>query len=120
MVLRVVDESSRPPVIRNLWIREGETYLHPGGIPHNPIRFENTLGVVIEKYRRIEEEDMLKWFCEGCHNLLHEEIFKCLDIEGQLSELILAFTNNKYLRTCKECGLLNQPIVDIDKILSSS
>jgi 3-hydroxyanthranilate 3,4-dioxygenase len=47
MLLKVVDGQE----FRDIHIREGEMFLLPAGIPHNPCRFANTIGLVIEKQR---------------------------------------------------------------------
>ena len=65
MLLRVVDEG----VFRDIPIKEGEMFLLPGAfslglregwsahvyaignVPHNPVRFANTVGIVIERVR---------------------------------------------------------------------
>lgn len=37
-----------------------QCYLHPSRIPHSPQRFENTVGLVIERERSKEEFDGLR------------------------------------------------------------
>ena len=37
-----------------------QCYLHPSRIPHSPQRFENTVGLVIERERSKEESDGLR------------------------------------------------------------
>ena len=49
-------------------IREGEMFLLPPRIPHNPVRDANTIGLVIERKRREGELDGLLWFCEKCNH----------------------------------------------------
>lgn len=46
-------------------INEGDIFLLPPKIPHNPKRFENTIGLVMERKRREGEKDGLLWFCEN-------------------------------------------------------
>ena len=57
-------------------IKEGEIFLLPPRIPHNPIRAANTVGLVIERKRRNGELDGLLWFCENCNEKLYEEYFE--------------------------------------------
>ena len=57
-------------------IREGEMFLLPPRIPHNPVRGANTVGLVIERKRREGELDGLLWFCENCNDKLYEEYFQ--------------------------------------------
>ena len=48
MILRIM-EDSKP---KDIQINEGEIFLLPAKVPHSPQRFENTVGLVIERKRR--------------------------------------------------------------------
>ena len=85
-------------------IREGEMFLLPPRIPHNPIRSANTVGLVIERKRHDGELDGLMWFCENCNNKLHEVYFELLDIEKDFLPHYRHFYNSEKLRTCEKCG----------------
>jgi len=50
MVLRIM-ENGKP---KDLAINEGEIFLLPPKVPHSPQRFENTVGLVVERKRRKE------------------------------------------------------------------
>ena len=91
IVLRVVEEG-KP---RDIPIREGDMLLLPPFVPHSPQRPANTVGMVIERQRRPEEEDRFRWYCEGCGAVLHE---------AALRPILDGFRNDKSLRTCKACG----------------
>lgn len=90
-------------------IKQGEIFLLPPRVPHNPIRGANTIGLVIERKRRDTEKDGLLWFCENCNNKLYEEYFTLTDIAKQFQVVFEKYYANKDLCTCKKCGTVMQP-----------
>lgn len=90
-------------------IREGEIFLLPPKVPHNPIRGANTVGLVIERQRREGELDGLLWFCENCNEKLYEEYFQLEDITTQFQGVFERFYSNEELRTCDKCGAVMEP-----------
>jgi 3-hydroxyanthranilate 3,4-dioxygenase len=90
-------------------IKEGDIFLLPPRIPHNPIRFKNTIGLVMERRRRDGEKDGLMWFCENCNHLLYEEKFELNDIANQFQGVFNTFYNSEELKTCKSCGQKMEP-----------
>ena len=90
-------------------IREGEMFLLPPRIPHNPIRGANTIGLVIERKRREGELDGLMWFCENCNEKLYEEYFQLNDITTQFQGVFAKYYGDEKLRTCKKCGSVMEP-----------
>ncbi|MCB0568903.1 MAG: 3-hydroxyanthranilate 3,4-dioxygenase [Phaeodactylibacter sp.] len=105
ITLRVINEDGQP---EDIAIREGEMFLLPPRIPHSPQRPANTVGLVIERYRKPEEMDKLMWFCENCNHKLHEESFPLEDIVAQLKAAIQTFMASEELRTCSNCGAVMQ------------
>ena len=103
MILKVHEAGE----IRDIRICEGEIFLLPPRVPHSPQRFENTVGLVIERKRMPGEEDGLLWYCEQCHNLLYEEYFVLEDIETQFQGVFEKYYGDPGLRTCSRCGHLN-------------
>nr|MBS0037482.1 3-hydroxyanthranilate 3,4-dioxygenase [Saprospiraceae bacterium] len=99
--VKIIDENGENKEIE---IKEGEMFLLPARIPHSPQRPANTIGLVIERYRRPNEIDKLMWFCENCGNKLHEDTFEMKDIVNQLPPVIHNFMNSEELRTCDNCG----------------
>ena len=99
-------ENDKPRIID---IKEGEIFLLPGGVPHSPQRPANTVGLVIERYRRDGEKDGFIWLCENCDNKLHEEYFEMTDIVKQLPEVMKNFYGDIEKRTCKKCGTVMEP-----------
>lgn len=90
---------------REITIREGDIFLLPSNIPHNPVRGANTVGLVIEKVRKgTEMVDGLMWFCDECNNKLHEFRFPLVNIESDFQSRFKEFYNSEDLRTCKKCG----------------
>lgn len=90
-------------------IKEGEIFLLPPKVPHNPVRFKDTIGLVIERRRREGEKDGLLWFCENCNNKLFEEYFTLTDITTQFQSVFEKFYGNDGLRTCKKCAHKMEP-----------
>lgn len=90
-------------------IKQGEVFLLPAKTPHLPQRPANTVGLVMERYRRPGEKDGILWFCEKCNHPLHEEYFELTDIVKQLPEVMEKFYSSKELRTCKKCGTVMEP-----------
>ncbi|WP_448520346.1 3-hydroxyanthranilate 3,4-dioxygenase [Rhodoflexus sp.] len=107
MNLRVIEDGK--PV--DIPIREGEIFLLPARVPHCPQRKANTIGLVIERYRRAGEKDGFLWFCENCGEMLYEEYFELTDIVRQLPPLMNKFYNSQQLCTCKNCGtVMKRPV----------
>ena len=100
MVLRIM-ENGKP---KDLAINEGEIFLLPPKVPHSPQRFENTIGLVIERKRRNGELDAFQWYCDECNELLYEEYFQLTDIVKQLPPIFEEFWNNDAARSCKSCS----------------
>lgn len=90
-------------------IKEGEFFLLPPKVPHNPGRGANTIGLVIERKRREGEKDGLLWFCENCNHKLYEKYFTLTNIMTQFQETFAEYYGNKELRTCKQCGHVMEP-----------
>lgn len=90
-------------------VGEGEMFLLPPRIPHNPVRGADTIGLVIERKRRDTEKDGLLWFCENCNNKLYEEYFILEDITTQFQSVFKHFYESEELRTCKKCRAVMEP-----------
>ena len=90
-------------------IKEGEIFLLPKLIPHSPQRYENTVGLVIEYKRADGELDAFQWYCDSCHNLLHEVKLDLVNIVSQLPPLFEAYWNDTKARTCSRCNEIQNP-----------
>jgi 3-hydroxyanthranilate 3,4-dioxygenase len=86
-------------------IRQGEMFLLPANVPHQPRRGPDTVGLVIEVKRSDRAmQDGLQWYCEQCNNLLHEYRFVLNNIEQDFLPRFREFYTSEDLRTCKRCG----------------
>ena len=89
-------------------IREGEMFLLPSRVPHQPARPANTVGLVIECKREDPSMlDGLQWYCDACHALLYEEHFELTNIETQFPPVFARFFGSPVHRTCKQCGTVH-------------
>lgn len=107
ITLKIINEDGQP---EDIPIKEGEMFLLPPHIPHSPQRPANTIGLVIERYRKPGEEDKLMWFCENCNHKLHEASFAMKDIVNQLPIVINNFMDSEDLRTCNNCGTVMEKV----------
>jgi len=90
---------------QEIQIREGDMFLLPSNIPHNPIRGEGTVGLVVERVRKgTDLSDGLMWFCDKCNHKLHEYRFPLEDVEKDFLSRFKSFYTSKELRTCDACG----------------
>ena len=100
MVLKIMDGGKRVDIP----IKEGEIFLLPPKVPHSPQRFENTVGLVVERKRQEGELDAFQWYCDECNALLYEEYLQLKDIVKQLPPIFEGFWNNDAARSCKSCS----------------
>ncbi|KQZ57708.1 MULTISPECIES: 3-hydroxyanthranilate 3,4-dioxygenase [unclassified Lysobacter] len=103
MVLRIQEDGA----VRDIPIRAGETFLLPPRVPHSPQRMPDSIGLVIERRRRPDEDDGLMWFCERCNHKLYEEYFHLHNIETDFPPVFDRFYASTEHRSCKQCGHLN-------------
>ncbi|QLI63843.1 3-hydroxyanthranilate 3,4-dioxygenase 2 [Metarhizium brunneum] len=112
MLLKIVENGSQ---FRDVHIREGEMFLLPGNTPHSPIRYKDTVGLVMERTRPKESIDQLQWYCPNkkAHSeepvIIRHEQFYCEDIETQLKLVIDDWMTNEETRKCRECGQTAPP-----------
>ncbi|GAA5986116.1 hypothetical protein JCM11641_004716 [Rhodosporidiobolus odoratus] len=93
---------------REITIGEGEMFLLPGNTPHNPCRYADTVGLVIERVRPGTAVDRLRWYCPNEEHttptIIREVSFHCSDLGTQLKPLINEWMNTAELRVCPSCG----------------
>ena len=102
MLLKTVQNNE----FKDVYINEGELFLLPGNTPHNPVRFADTVGVVIEQPRPAEALDRLRWYCQNCGDQVHEASFHCTDLGTQIKAAVNQFKDDNEARTCSKCGEL--------------
>lgn len=102
MLLKTVDPLTNTH--HDIYISEGELFLLPGGTPHNPVRFADTVGIVVEQPRPEGEVDRLRWYCQGCGGVVHEESFVCTDLGTQIKSAVNKFRESEEERRCGGCG----------------
>ncbi|KAG5370283.1 3-hydroxyanthranilate 3,4-dioxygenase [Yarrowia sp. C11] len=102
MTLKVVDDGE----FKDITINEGDIFLLPANVPHNPVRYADTIGVVVEQDRPEGMKDALRWYCPNleCRKVVFENSFQLVDLGTQIKEAILDFDADVEKRTCKACG----------------
>ncbi|AHH20975.1 putative 3-hydroxyanthranilate 3,4-dioxygenase [Nocardia nova SH22a] len=89
-------------------IREGETWLLPGNLPHSPQRPQDgSIGLVIERVRAEGTLEKFQWYCPNCSGLVHEVQLQVRDIVADLPPVFTAFYADEQARTCPACGTLH-------------
>ncbi|KAI9679947.1 MAG: 3-hydroxyanthranilic acid dioxygenase [Caeruleum heppii] len=104
MLLKVVDPADNS--FRDISIGEGEMFLLPPNTPHNPVRFADTVGIVLEQKRPAGSQDRLRWYCQACRSVVHEKSFHCTDLGSQIKEAVNGFRDDEGARRCGNCGEL--------------
>jgi len=104
MLLKTVDTSTMPHKFVDLPIHENSLYLLPANTPHNPVRFADTVGVVLEQPRPEGSIDRLRWYCQKCGDVVCEKSFHCTDLGTQIKDGVQAFEGDQAARTCGNCG----------------
>ena len=100
MTVRLMEEGGP----RDVPIREGEIFLLRPRIPHSPQRPAGTVGMVVERQRKVGELEHLRWYCDGCGGILHQASFQLQDLGAQLKPVIEEYYGSDRLRTCDGCG----------------
>jgi 3-hydroxyanthranilate 3,4-dioxygenase len=93
---------------RTIHVREGETWLLPGSVPHSPQRpEEGSIGLVVERVREEGTLEKFQWYCQQCGGLVHEVELQVRDIVADLPPVFAAFYADEEARTCGRCGALH-------------
>lgn len=103
MILAIVDSNGE---FKDIPIKAGEIFLLPPKILHSPQRFAQSVGLVVEQKRAINQEDALFWFCPSCQYPLYNEKFCLENIETDLPKIFANFYNTPEHYTCRQCGVV--------------
>lgn len=97
-----IQENGEP---KEMNLGPGDMFLLPPNTPHNPVRHEGSIGLVIERVRKGKGmKDGLMWFCNNCNHKLHETYFELSNIENDFLPRFKEFYGSEELRTCDNCG----------------
>lgn len=99
MVLRIWNHQK----IQNITIKQGEMFLLPKKIPHSPQRYEESIGLVIERKRKADEKDGFMWICDDCNKIVYETFVGVNDIEKDMPKIFQEFYADKFRSTCRFC-----------------
>ncbi|KAL1990244.1 hypothetical protein VTN49DRAFT_6083 [Thermomyces lanuginosus] len=117
MLLKTADTSTTPPTFQDIPIHEGSIFLLPAGVPHCPVRFKDTVGVVMEQPRPEGVEDELRWYCRKCGEIVWQKKFICTDLGTQVKEVVEEFRADEEKRTCKKCGAVAATVWEADDVV---
>jgi 3-hydroxyanthranilate 3,4-dioxygenase len=104
IILKVIEDGHK----HDIAISEGDIFLLPPRIPHSPQRPANTVGLVVERKRKIGELDGFQWYCNRCEKHMHSEFIQLENIVTQLPPLFDRFYQNPVFTTCKHCGEIKE------------
>ena len=60
----------------------------PARIPHSPQRTANSVGLVIERRRNLDEIDSIRWYVPETSDVLYDRWFNCKDLGSELVSII--------------------------------
>ncbi|MGH7178264.1 MAG: 3-hydroxyanthranilate 3,4-dioxygenase [Tepidisphaeraceae bacterium] len=100
IVVRIIEDGK----MRDVPVREGQTFFVPGNVPHSPTRPPGTVGLVIERRRPAGETEHLQFYCEKCGQLVYDVEFDCKDIVEHFKQVMEDFWADQKLSTCRNCG----------------
>jgi len=111
MCLKVMERGKPKDII----IKEGEIFVLPGRIPHSPNRYENTMGLVLERDRLDDEIDGLRYYVDKTNQqVLFERWFHCFDLGVQLGPVIKEFFASEQYKTRIPEATIGEPPFPLD------
>jgi 3-hydroxyanthranilate 3,4-dioxygenase len=106
IIIRIIDDQAR---MRDIPVREGELFLLPPNVPHSPQMPAGSVGLVVERQRSRGEDDVIRFYCDKCEGVVHEEQFEAGNLLESLKDVMNGFWSDATLRTCMACGTVVQP-----------
>lgn len=110
MLLKTIDTEASAAtdttVVQDIPIHEGSLFLLPPNTPHCPVRFKDSIGVVMEAPRAKGAVDAMRWYCRGCGEVVWGKSFECVDLGTQVKAVVEEFGADEEKRTCGSCGLV--------------
>ncbi|XP_024152569.1 3-hydroxyanthranilate 3,4-dioxygenase [Oryzias melastigma] len=97
MCLKVIENGKH----KDIHIKEGEIFLLPARIPHSPQREADTVGLVVERRRLLNETDCLRYYVNNTTDILFERWFYCENLGTQLVPIIKEFMASNQFKTGK-------------------
>jgi 3-hydroxyanthranilate 3,4-dioxygenase len=105
MCVKIIENGQHKDII----IKEGEMFLLPARIPHSPQRKADTIGLVIERRRSVNEFDAVRWYVPKSVDTLYEKWFNCKDLGTELVPLIKDyFSSEEYATKVPGSNVLNK------------
>ncbi len=93
---------------KDVHITEGSMWVLPRNTPHSPQRPEpGSVGLVVERVREEGTLEKFQWYCQNCHNLVHQVELQVRSIVDDLPPLFQAFYEDETARTCARCGTVH-------------
>ncbi|KAJ1918146.1 3-hydroxyanthranilic acid dioxygenase [Mycoemilia scoparia] len=108
IIVKIVDPDTNQ--FQEIPVKEGHMLIVPRNVPHCPIRFADTIGLVMERKRLPHQIDKMRWYCEQCNKVIYEKAFHCKDLVGDLVDIIKNYQRDEDLRKCDSCGNINPAI----------
>ncbi|ORY86267.1 3-hydroxyanthranilic acid dioxygenase [Protomyces lactucae-debilis] len=109
MLLKVIESGE---TFKDIPIKEGEMFLLPANTPHNPVRYADTIGIVLERVRPSDSVDKLRWYCDKHSRpvlIAETNLGHVTNLGTQLKPAIEQWQQTESMRKCPDCGTVAPP-----------
>ena len=100
MVLHTIQDGRRVDIP----MKAGDIFNLPPRIPHSPERMPNSVGLVVERKRRLDEKDGLQWYARGLRRAALRGVLSARATSRPISRQCSIGSMARRHRTCKKCG----------------